>query len=94
MTERFRVRLEDGEFLVPVECPHRRGLLDHGRVNLAKGTVTCPLHFSTFDLRTGRRLGGPACGDLDVVRVEAGESPPEPGRRAAVYTSPEKRKAR
>jgi nitrite reductase/ring-hydroxylating ferredoxin subunit len=48
------------------ECPHRKGRLRFGVVNARRMSITCPLHQSTFDLRTGRRLSGPDCGPLRV----------------------------
>lgn len=43
-------------------CTHGSALLSRGEVGGAHGacTVTCPLHFSVFDLRDGRILRGPA----------------------------------
>jgi nitrite reductase/ring-hydroxylating ferredoxin subunit len=38
-------------------CPHMNALLSMGTL---QGTiVTCPLHFSRFDLKTGKKLSGP-----------------------------------
>lgn len=48
------------------ECPHRKGRLRFGLVNARRLTITCPLHHSTFDLRTGTQLSGPPCGTLRV----------------------------
>jgi nitrite reductase/ring-hydroxylating ferredoxin subunit/uncharacterized membrane protein len=39
-------------------CTHRGGPLHEGTI--ANGCVTCPWHGSTFDLRTGYVVGGPA----------------------------------
>jgi protein arginine N-methyltransferase 1 len=33
---------------------------------VARKTITCPLHHSTFCLETGEQLAGPTCGALDV----------------------------
>ncbi|MGH3761442.1 Rieske (2Fe-2S) protein [Actinophytocola sp.] len=52
-------------------CPHRKGRLRFGFVNTRRMTITCPLHHSTFDLRTGERLSGPACGGLRVSVLES-----------------------
>jgi nitrite reductase/ring-hydroxylating ferredoxin subunit len=63
------VRFADRVVRVPARCPHRGGPLVEGRII---GTfLECPWHGATFDLRTGRRLRGPECGDLTVI---AGES--------------------
>jgi nitrite reductase/ring-hydroxylating ferredoxin subunit len=67
----FRVTLDDGVYAVPALCPHRGGFLRCGSVNRRRATITCPLHFSTFDLRTGRPISGPACQPLAVTRIAA-----------------------
>jgi len=52
------------------ECPHRKGRLRFGFVNTRRMSITCPLHHSTFDLRTGTQLSGPPCGSLRVSVLE------------------------
>jgi len=52
------------------ECPHRKGRLRFGYVNDRRQTITCPLHHSTFDLRTGAQLAGPPCGALLVTVLD------------------------
>jgi nitrite reductase/ring-hydroxylating ferredoxin subunit len=48
----------DGELCaVDGACPHRGGRLADGLVR--DGTVTCPLHWFRFDLRTGEHIGDP-----------------------------------
>lgn len=38
-------------------CPHMNALLSMGTL---QGTVvTCPLHFSRFDMKTGKKISGP-----------------------------------
>ena len=51
-------------------CGHRQAPLSRGR--LAGHVVECPLHFATFDVRTGKLLDGPASADVVAyeVRVE------------------------
>jgi nitrite reductase/ring-hydroxylating ferredoxin subunit len=44
---------------IDAACTHMRGPLERGRVDSA-GVVTCPLHGSQFDLRTGAVRRGPA----------------------------------
>jgi nitrite reductase/ring-hydroxylating ferredoxin subunit len=69
----FRLKIDDVEYVVPVECPHRKGWLSCGKVNRTqhgKCFVVCPLHFSTFDLKTGKQVSGPAAHDLHVVAVK------------------------
>lgn len=57
------------------ECPHRKGRLRFGMVNPRRMSITCPLHHSTFDLRTGRQLSGPPCGPLRVSVLTDEEVP-------------------
>jgi phosphoribosylanthranilate isomerase len=52
-------------------CPHRGGRLDLGYLNDRRGTLTCPLHGATFDVRTGARLSGPDCGPLAACPGQA-----------------------
>lgn len=81
MKETFRLRVGDVEYAVPVECPHRKGWLSRGKVNLTrqgKCLLMCPLHYSTFEVDTGRQVSGPAAHDLAVARVDAnGSNHPE-----------------
>ncbi len=49
---------------IPSRCPHRGAPLDGGRI--FGSFLECPWHGATFDLRTGVRLRGPACGDLEI----------------------------
>ena len=74
-----------GECLqIPRFCPHRGGRLDHGNVNAAAQTVTCPLHHSTFCLKTGRQLSGPPCDNLSLPEDKNLQAPlapiPQPKR--------------
>jgi nitrite reductase (NADH) small subunit len=45
----------DGVFATQPDCPHKQGPLADGLTGT--GTVMCPLHDWTFDLRTGAGLG-------------------------------------
>jgi nitrite reductase/ring-hydroxylating ferredoxin subunit len=51
-------------------CPHRKGLMVHGYLSTGKLHLTCPLHYSTFDLLTGCKLAGPAEKPLRVEVLE------------------------
>jgi nitrite reductase/ring-hydroxylating ferredoxin subunit len=51
-------RLDGGIVALDDRCTHRGGPLHEGVV--ADGCVTCPWHGSTFDLRTGYVVSGPA----------------------------------
>src|SRR5262245_37954943 len=67
---RFAITVGGTRYLLPAHCPHRGGYLRCGYVNERGARITCPLHGATFALETGRRLAGPACPDLDVVKEE------------------------
>lgn len=49
-------------------CPHAGARLSQG--TLDRSTITCPLHGSQFDVRTGERLRGPADDPIPVCTVE------------------------
>jgi nitrite reductase/ring-hydroxylating ferredoxin subunit len=49
---------KEGVFTVDNVCSHAMARMSEGYL---KGTrITCPLHGASFDVRTGRVLGGPA----------------------------------
>lgn len=48
-------------------CPHAGGQLSLG--TLDRAIVTCPLHGSQFDVRTGERMRGPADDPIATFRV-------------------------
>jgi nitrite reductase/ring-hydroxylating ferredoxin subunit len=62
----------DGVFYALADaCGHRGAPLSRG--TLTGHVVECPLHYATFDVRTGKLLGGPTAADVRTyeVRVEA-----------------------
>ncbi len=68
----FRIRTEEAEYAVPVECTHRKGWLKCGKISRTKHGgcfVTCPLHFSNFDVQTGRQVSGPASSNLATTKL-------------------------
>ena len=67
----FRLDVAGEAYLVPGACPHRKGRLVHGYVNARTSCITCPLHYSTFDLKTGRQLSGPPSEALQIVHLGA-----------------------
>jgi len=73
--ERERVLLAhvEGRFYALRDvCGHRNAPLSRGRLN--GHIVECPLHFATFDVRSGRLVDGPISADVAAyeVRVENG----------------------
>jgi nitrite reductase/ring-hydroxylating ferredoxin subunit len=73
-----RVRTGDVTAVVSGTCPHRGGRLRYAFVDSVRRQIRCPLHSSTFDLRTGHRVAGPSCGALTVWSWETANSP-QPG---------------
>lgn len=67
----FEVQLGQQRWLVQGSCPHRGGKLRYGRIMREKGCLTCPLHQAVFDIRSGRRLGGPPCDDIVSKEVSS-----------------------
>ncbi len=58
----------DGElYAVRDVCPHAGTLMSDGC--LEGGVITCPLHGSQFDVRTGERLRGPSDVPIRTYRV-------------------------
>ena len=70
--EKFCIKSGEISYLLPVACPHRGGKLSCGHINEKSGRITCPLHFSSFDIVTGRRISGPALTSLNVVPTGPG----------------------
>lgn len=64
--ETVRVEVGGKAYLIPAACPHRKGRMVFCRVHETRLTVTCPLHYSTFDLQTGDKVAGPASAPLQV----------------------------
>jgi 3-phenylpropionate/trans-cinnamate dioxygenase ferredoxin subunit len=59
----------DGEFLaIGAWCSHERAMLFEGEV--LDYEITCPLHGSRFDLRTGRQLNLPAVRPVPIYEVK------------------------
>lgn len=57
----------DAYFATQNICPHAYAILTTGFYH--EGIIECPLHQSSFDVRTGRCLGGPADRDLKCYPV-------------------------
>jgi nitrite reductase/ring-hydroxylating ferredoxin subunit len=59
----------DGAFYALEDaCGHRQMPLSKGR--LEGHVVECPLHFATFDVRTGTLLSGPASANVPTYAVQ------------------------
>ena len=71
VVERERVLIAniDGAFYALRDaCGHRQEPLSKGR--LEGHVVECPLHFATFDVRTGKLLSGPVADDVPTYSVQ------------------------
>ena len=70
LVDRERVLLAnvDGAFYALRDaCGHRQMQLSKGRLD--GHVVECPLHFATFDVRTGKLVSGPASADVPTYEV-------------------------
>lgn len=70
----LRVEIDGEQYLAAAACPHRKGRLVFGYVNARKLRITCPLHYSTFDLERGHVISGPADSPLAVKERADGVS--------------------
>ena len=71
VVDRERVLLAnvDGAFYALRDaCGHRQMQLSKGRLD--GHIVECPLHFATFDVRTGKLVSGPASADVPTYAVK------------------------
>ena len=67
--ERVLIANVDGAFYALQDsCGHRQMPLSKGR--LEGHVVECPLHFATFDVRTGKLLSGPSAADVPIYEVQ------------------------
>jgi nitrite reductase/ring-hydroxylating ferredoxin subunit len=70
--ERVLLANVDGEFYALRDaCGHRQEPLSKG--TLEGHVVECPLHFATFDVRTGKLLSGPVAEDVPTYEVEVND---------------------
>jgi nitrite reductase/ring-hydroxylating ferredoxin subunit len=49
-------------------CGHRQAPLSKGKLH--GHVIECPLHFATFDVRTGKLLSGPISADVPTYEVQ------------------------
>ena len=71
VVERERVLVANVEgvfYAVQDACGHRQAPLSKG--TLEGHVIECPLHFATFDVRTGKLLSGPVAEDLRSYAVQ------------------------
>jgi nitrite reductase/ring-hydroxylating ferredoxin subunit len=71
--ERERIvlaNIDGGFYALHDVCGHRNAPLSRGRLD--GHVIECPLHFATFDVRTGKLIDGPVSADVPVyeARVE------------------------
>lgn len=71
--DHISIRLPHLHVRIPASCPHKGAPLALGTVSGA--FLECPWHGALFDLRTGRRLRGPDCDDLEVTCMSPAEGP-------------------
>jgi len=55
-------------YAVTDACGHRQAPLSKG--TLTGHVIECPLHFATFDVRTGKLLTGPTSADVSTYQVQ------------------------
>ena len=70
VVDRERVLLAnvEGEFFALRDaCGHRQAPLSKGKLD--GHVIECPLHFATFDVRTGKLLSGPTSADVATFEV-------------------------
>ena len=66
--ERIVLARVDGRFYALRDtCGHRNAPLSRGRLD--GHIVECPLHFATFDVRTGKLVDGPISADVTAYEV-------------------------
>ena len=67
-----RIELEGRTLLVSPKCPHKGTPISEGYV--VGEFLVCRRHGATFDLRTGKWVRGPKCGNIVVRAVDTTES--------------------
>ena len=70
VVDRERVLLANVEgvfYALRDACGHRQAPLSKGKLD--GHVIECPLHFATFDVRTGKLLSGPVAEDVPAYEV-------------------------
>ena len=60
--------VEGGFYALQDACGDRQAALSKG--TLEGYAIHCPLHFATFDVRTGKLLSGPTAADVPTYAVQ------------------------
>ena len=63
--EIFLARIGGSFYAMSNICPHLGGTLSEG--TMADGIITCPLHGSKYDVKTGKNVGGAIIGSKIVA---------------------------
>ena len=70
--ERIVLANVDGAFYALRDvCGHKSAPLSRGRLD--GHLIECPLHFATFDVRTGKLVDGPVSTDVPIYEVRVAE---------------------
>jgi nitrite reductase/ring-hydroxylating ferredoxin subunit len=70
--QRILIANVDGAFYALQDtCGHRGAPLSRGA--LTGHVIECPLHYATFDVRTGKLLSGPTSADIPTYQVRVEE---------------------
>ena len=68
------VKIKDMIYAIDGICTHQYADLSNGFLNEDEKTITCPLHFSAFNLDTGIALNPPAEEPLKTFKVMVKEN--------------------
>jgi 3-phenylpropionate/trans-cinnamate dioxygenase ferredoxin subunit len=68
------VKIKDKIYAIDGICTHQYADLSNGFLNEDEKTITCPLHFSAFNLDTGIALNPPAEEPLKTFKVMVKEN--------------------
>ena len=70
--EVFAIKIEDKIFCLNARCSHAGAPLAEGTLN--GEVLTCPWHYSQFNISTGKVIRGPASKPLKTYRIEEKEN--------------------
>ncbi len=69
-TDILLARIGDAYFAIDAWCSHEAGYLLHGTLHAELCEVECPIHESSFDLRTGEATMPPAEDPVPALAVK------------------------